>query len=182
MQIPGPRWRFQLRRVEPGILHFQGCCLCCSMDQTLSNTSPRAPTRRESSSRHPLGFPGGSDGKESLQCRRPVFSPWVGKIPWRREWLPTPVFLPGEFHGQRSLVGYSPWGCKELDTSEQLSLLPSSLSLLVVPTMSEPPLSLPGQHLPFHPPIPKSPWTGLKSFLKLAPPCMQPSLCSESEA
>ena len=37
-------------------------------------------------------------------------SPWVGKIPWRREWLPTPVFLPGEFHGQRNLVGYSPWG------------------------------------------------------------------------
>ena len=39
-----------------------------------------------------------------------MFDPWVGKIPWRREWLPTPVFLPGEFHGQRSLVGYSPWG------------------------------------------------------------------------
>ena len=35
---------------------------------------------------------------------------WVGKIPWRREWQPTPVFLPGEFHGKRSLVGYSPWG------------------------------------------------------------------------
>ena len=48
-----------------------------------------------------------------LQCRRPGFSPWVGKIPWRREWLPTPVFLPGEFHGQRNLVGYSPWGRKE---------------------------------------------------------------------
>ena len=44
--------------------------------------------------------------------------PWVRKIPWRREWLPTPVFLPGEFHGQRSLVGYSPWGHKELDTTD----------------------------------------------------------------
>ena len=42
---------------------------------------------------------------------------WVGKIPWRREWLPTPVFWPGEFHGL-----YSPWGHKELDTTEQLSL------------------------------------------------------------
>ena len=42
----------------------------------------------------------------------------VGKIPWRREWLPTPVFLPGEFHGQRSLVGYSPWGHKETDMIE----------------------------------------------------------------
>ena len=40
-------------------------------------------------------------------------------IPWRREWHPTPVFLPGEFHGQRSLVRYSPWGCKESDTTEQ---------------------------------------------------------------
>ena len=42
----------------------------------------------------------------------------VGKIPWRREWKPTPVFLPGEFHGQKSLVGYSPKGRKELDTTE----------------------------------------------------------------
>ena len=44
-----------------------------------------------------------------LLCRRPEFDPWVGKIPWRREWLPTPVFLPGESHGQGSRVGYSPW-------------------------------------------------------------------------
>jgi len=43
---------------------------------------------------------------------------WVGKIPWRRKWQPTPVFLPGKSHGQRSLVGYSPWGHKELDTTE----------------------------------------------------------------
>ena len=50
-----------------------------------------------------------------LQCRRPGFSPWVGKTPWRREWLPTSLFLPGEFHGWRSLVGYSLWGHKELD-------------------------------------------------------------------
>ena len=43
---------------------------------------------------------------------------WVWKIPWRREWLTSPMFLPGESHGQRSLVGYSPRGCKELDTTE----------------------------------------------------------------
>ena len=56
-----------------------------------------------------LGFSSGSDSKESTcKWRRPRFSPWVGKIPWRREWQPTPVFLPGEAHGQRSLVGYSP--------------------------------------------------------------------------
>ena len=55
-----------------------------------------------------------------LQCGGPGFSPWVRKIPWRRKWQPTPVFLPGEFHGQRSLVGYSPWGRKESDTTERL--------------------------------------------------------------
>ena len=44
--------------------------------------------------------------------RRPRFNPWVEKIPWRRDWLPTPVVLPGESHGQRSLAGYSPWDCK----------------------------------------------------------------------
>ena len=54
-----------------------------------------------------------------LQGRRPGFDPWVGKIPWRREWQPTPVFWPGEFHGQRSLVGCSPWGCKESDMTER---------------------------------------------------------------
>ena len=52
---------------------------------------------------------------------------WVGKIPWRMAWQPTPVFLPGESYGPRSLAGYSPWGCKELDTTEGLNtFLPSS--------------------------------------------------------
>ena len=69
------------------------------------------------------GFPGGSDGKESAcQWRRLRFDPWVRKIPWRREWQPTPVLLPGKSHGQRSLVGYSPWGHVELDVTEQLTL------------------------------------------------------------
>ena len=53
-----------------------------------------------------------------LQCKRPGFNPWIGKIPWRRKWQPTPVLLPGKFHGQRSLVSYSPWGRKESDTTE----------------------------------------------------------------
>ena len=47
-------------------------------------------------------------------------TPWVRKIPWRRKWQPTPVLLPGESHGGRSLLGYSPWGHKESDTTEQL--------------------------------------------------------------
>ena len=66
-------------------------------------------------------------GKESAcQCRRhrrPEFSPWVGKTLWRRKWQPTPVFLPGEFHGQRSLVGYSPWGHKESDMIEGVTVM-----------------------------------------------------------
>ena len=50
--------------------------------------------------------------KICLQYRRPRFDPWVGKILWKRKWQPTPVFLPGAFHGQRSLEGYSPWDPK----------------------------------------------------------------------
>ena len=59
--------------------------------------------------------------KNPLQCRRPGFDPWVGKIPWRKEKLPTLVFWPGEFHGQRILVGYSPQGHKESNMTERLS-------------------------------------------------------------
>ena len=57
-----------------------------------------------------------------LQCKRTEFDPWLRKIPLRRKWQPTPVFLPGESHGQRSLVGYHPWGRKESDVTEQLIL------------------------------------------------------------
>ena len=59
----------------------------------------------------------------ACQCRRHKmrrFNPWVGKIPWRRAWQPTPVFFPGESHGQRGLVGYSPPGRRESDTTERL--------------------------------------------------------------
>ena len=52
---------------------------------------------------------------------RSGFDPWVGKIPWRRVGQPTPVLLPGEFHGQRNLVGYSPWGRKESDMTKRLT-------------------------------------------------------------
>ena len=67
-------------------------------------------------------FPGGSNGRSHLQWERPGFYPWVGKILWRREWLSTAIFLPGKFHGQRSLSGYSPWGHKEFNMTEWLSL------------------------------------------------------------
>ena len=62
-----------------------------------------------------LGFPGALVVKNCCQCRRhkrPEFNPWVRKSPWRRSWKPTPVFFPGESHGQRSLAGYHPWGRK----------------------------------------------------------------------
>ena len=79
-----------------------------------------------------------------LQCRRLGFDPSVRKIPWRRKWQPTPVFLHGKSHGQRNLAGYSPWGCKESDT-----VLPTQFS-----TQDAPPFisrlspSHPGLHLP----------------------------------
>ena len=66
---------------------------------------------------------GGYDKESSGQCRRPTrcrLDPLVGKIPSRRKWQPTPVFLPGESHGQRSPVGYSPWGHKESDMYEHV--------------------------------------------------------------
>ena len=81
-----------------------------------------------------LGFPGGTSGKEpACQCRtckRRRFDSWVGKIARRRAWQSTPIFLPGESHGQRSLVGYSPRGHKESDMTEWLTL-----SLLFHPSL-----------------------------------------------
>ena len=58
----------------------------------------------------------------NAEGKRLGFDPGVGKIPWRRKWQPTPGFLLGKFHGQRSVAGYSPWGCKESNTTEQLTL------------------------------------------------------------
>ena len=73
-----------------------------------------------------VGLPRWLSGKESTcrcrGCRRHMFNPWIRKIPWRRKWQPTPVFLPGKSYRQRSLVGYSPWGCKELNMTEPLSM------------------------------------------------------------
>ena len=72
-----------------------------------------------------MWLPGGLSSKESAcqcrRCRRCGFNPWAA-IPWRRKWQPLPVFLPGEFHGQRSLEGYNLWGRKESDTTEELGI------------------------------------------------------------
>ena len=68
-------------------------------------------------------FPVVSGKEYSCQCRIHEFHPWVWKIPWRRKWQPTTVFLPGKSPGQRSLAGYSSWGPKESDTTEQLTFI-----------------------------------------------------------
>ena len=66
-------------------------------------------------------FPGGSEVKASARNAGDLGSiPGSGRFPWRRKWQPTPVFLPGESHGQRSLVGYSPWDHKQSDATERL--------------------------------------------------------------
>ena len=78
-------------------------------------------TLNQASLNRNTGFPGGSVVKNppAMQKIQETWVPSVGQEdPGRRTWQPTPVFLPGEFHGQRSLVGYSPWGCKESDTTE----------------------------------------------------------------
>ena len=85
------------------------------------------------------GFPGGSVVKESTcQCKRHRFNPWVGKIPWRRKWQPTPAFLPGKSHGQRSLVGYSPCvtkSQKQLSTHTHITCLDYSHCLWSFPAL-----------------------------------------------
>ena len=83
------------------------------------------------------GFPDSSYSKESACNLGDGFDPWVGKIPWRREWQPTPVFLPGELHEQRSLAGYSPWGRKESDTTEPLTRTLMALWVKNAPMMQE---------------------------------------------
>ena len=73
-------------------------------------------------SRLVMGFPVAQLVKNLPAVQKTRVHPWVGKIPWRRKWQPTPVSLPGKSHGQRSLLGCGPWGYKELGATEQLTL------------------------------------------------------------
>ena len=117
----------------PGDGDGQGSLVCCS---------PRGRKELDTTERlnwteliENVGFPGGASGKEpayqNKRQRRRGFNPWIGKIPWRRERLPTPVFWAGEFHGL-----YSPWGLKELNTTEWLSLTKSVQILPLLHTLS----------------------------------------------
>ena len=84
------------------------------------------------------GFPGGSDGKESACNAGDLGSICeLGRFPWRKAWQPTPVLLPGEFHGQGNLPGYSPWGCTELDMTEAAEHC-SDEPLCAKPVLSQP--------------------------------------------
>ena len=80
-----------------------------------------------------LQLPRWCSGKEPIcqcrRCKRIGLDPCAGKIPWRRKWEPIPIFLPGQSHGQRSLEGYSPWDCKELDRTEHVCTHACTLGL-----------------------------------------------------
>ena len=93
---------------------------------------------KEHSKMELMGFPDSSVVKNlPAKCSRCEFNPWVGKIPWRRKWQPTPVSLSGKFHGQKSLAGYSPWGRKragrDLVTQQQDGVSLSTWNNRLVP-------------------------------------------------
>ena len=118
--IPGPRNLLEMQILRPPrSAEWAGDPASC-IYQALQVTLSQAQVGE--SLCHKSGFPGGAGGKEPTcqwrRCKRPGFNPWVGKIPWRRAWQPTPGFLLGESHGQGSLAGYSPWGQRESDTTE----------------------------------------------------------------
>ena len=133
---PPDRTKAGLGATEPGVgpgrqvPECGGISLCCqgtgvgcpsswlvgSHRPKLENTAQRECSG--SSCPAKAGGPRPAGVGEHWACSRPGFDSWVRKFAWRRERLPTPVFLLGEVHGRRSLVGYSPWGCKESDTTE----------------------------------------------------------------
>ena len=112
-------WILQLgkRSVCPKGVSLSLYCPNCENVLWDQNLFPREQ-RRGGSHRLSRHFWASLVAHMAKQYRRSGFHPLVGKIPWRRAWQPTPVFLPGESHGQRRLVSYSPWGLKELDTTE----------------------------------------------------------------
>ena len=90
-------------------------CVCVYIGEYSSNKTVKIHLDRES-------FPGGASGKEHTcqcrRCKRHRFNPWVGKIPWKRAWQPTPVFLPGESPWTEEPGGLQPWAHEESDTTE----------------------------------------------------------------
>ena len=128
-------------------------------------TSQKRTWTLESAKWHCLGLLWWLSGKESAcqcrRCKRLRFNHSVRKIPWSRKWQLTLVFLPGQFYGQRSLAGYSPWSCKELDTPERLSIHACKWHGLL--------FSLPIQFFPSQSVVP-GPATTSKSWLEMQNP------------
>ena len=104
--------------VNMGLLSLQGFYWLVHRKLMIFQESEHAVSHLEPTNFYWLGLPRWYSGKEyACQCRRPKrlrFDPWVRKIPWRMKWQPVPIFLPGESHVQRSLMGYSPWGHKRI--------------------------------------------------------------------
>ena len=136
----GAKWLLSIVKRKTGPM------TCSLVKRVLSNVSSftwkeRCLTRWALSSCLPLkcyhlwilpDFPSGSGSKKKKTACNVGDLHWIpelGRSPWRRKWQPTPVFLPGEPQGQRSLMGYSPWGCKESDMTEQLSTVDTSVLL-----------------------------------------------------
>ena len=118
-------WVYSLQCVHRRVTGSSGCNVHVDGFTFISSLGSgiNLPNKRCLIAKYELGsFPAGTSGKEPAcqcrRCKRRGFDLWVGKIPLRRSWQPTPVFLPGKPHGQRSLVGYRPWGWKELDKTE----------------------------------------------------------------
>ena len=108
-----PPWAvFQMgvARARGALFLASSPCWTISQDFWFSSRPPR--------SRKPRWCSGKESTCQRRRCKRCGFDPWVRKIPWRRKWQPTPVFLPGKSHGQKSLVSYSPWSCKESALTE----------------------------------------------------------------
>ena len=104
----------------PGVGDGQGGLPCC--DSWGRKESDTTELLNWTDWRMCMGLPWWLSRKESTcQCRRHGFNPWVGKIPGRRKWQPTPVLLPWNSHGVKSLAGYSPWGHKELGLGDWIA-------------------------------------------------------------
>ena len=118
---------FLMQGLNPGLLHCRQTLYPLSHQVSQGNLASFPGSKRSlgGGNDYPLQYSSASLVAQMVksfpQCRRPGFDPWVGKNTWRREQIPTPLFLTGEFHGQRILMGCSPWGCKESDTTELLT-------------------------------------------------------------
>ena len=106
------------------------CCTTAGLRSRLSWSCGELTVRYRAASQRSLVLKRLSGEESACQCRRHRFHPCPGKIPWRRKWQPTPVFLPRKSHGQRSLAGCSPWGHKkggrDFAAKHHLVLMPTS--------------------------------------------------------